>query len=306
MEMQMHGTGLWPRTQASARPSVALKGTGTTGAGMVRLPFFLAGAWLVVSLPVHSQAEQPTAARKLACTALYEAKKKPEIRVEGTCDVRVSPASTFKLPLAVMGYDSGILVDREKPMWEWPGSIAADFRGVRNGTPLTWQSHSLVWYSRELTRTLGRSRLERYVHQFEYGNVDVSRGPGNTEGFSSSWIGGSLEISPLEQVRFIERLLANKLPASTHAQKSTIAIVPQFQASGGWTVHGKTGSTWVHDRKGKAQKDQPIGWFVGWAQREGRTVIFSRLDVGSKTTEQAHGLQVRDDFLSQFDSLIQK
>lgn len=264
----------------------------------------LLSASSLFSTAAHSKDERPVSLGKLSCTALYEPHRKPEVLVEGTCNVRVSPASTFKIPLAVMGFDSGILVDSLNPAWESPGSVAKDFGGVRNGTPLTWQSQSLVWYSRELTRTLGRSRLERYVHQFDYGNVDVSRGPGNTEGFTSSWIGGSLAISPLEQVRFVDRLLTNKLPASVRAQQATMAIIPKFQTAGGWTVHGKTGSTWVHDKTGKALKDQPIGWFVGWAQREGRTVVFSRLDVDNRTTHSAHGLQVRDRFLSEIDMLL--
>ncbi len=34
------------------------------------------------------------------------------------CDVRYSPASTFKIPLALIGYESGILKDENHPIWK--------------------------------------------------------------------------------------------------------------------------------------------------------------------------------------------
>src|SRR6478735_2866474 len=49
------------------------------------------------------------------CRVLVEAKTGEMILREGACGIRHSPCSTFKLPLAVMGFDSGILKNAHTP-----------------------------------------------------------------------------------------------------------------------------------------------------------------------------------------------
>jgi beta-lactamase class D len=39
------------------------------------------------------------------------------LKTEGDCDKRYAPMSTFKIPLSLMGFDSGILVDEMHPVW---------------------------------------------------------------------------------------------------------------------------------------------------------------------------------------------
>lgn len=52
-----------------------------------------------------------------ACTLLVEADSGKVLERQGTqCDARNSPASTVKIALAVMGYDSGILSDEHRPL----------------------------------------------------------------------------------------------------------------------------------------------------------------------------------------------
>lgn len=43
----------------------------------------------------------------------------------GRCDNRHTAASTFKVALALIGYDAGVLVDAHTPLWTWqPGMLA--------------------------------------------------------------------------------------------------------------------------------------------------------------------------------------
>ncbi|WP_198430612.1 penicillin-binding transpeptidase domain-containing protein [Roseobacter sp. TSBP12] len=48
---------------------------------------------------------------------------------EGLCDKRISPASTFKIAISLMGFDSGILTGSERP--EWPFKVGyLDWRPI--------------------------------------------------------------------------------------------------------------------------------------------------------------------------------
>ena len=59
------------------------------------------------------------AAEPVDCTVIVDARSGAVVLRDGVCDERYAPASTFKLPLAVIGYYAGILVDAETPRWDW-------------------------------------------------------------------------------------------------------------------------------------------------------------------------------------------
>ncbi len=50
------------------------------------------------------------------CTLVVEADDRVLHR-EGRCEEPESPASTFKIALAVMGYDAGVLIGPHEPVW---------------------------------------------------------------------------------------------------------------------------------------------------------------------------------------------
>ncbi|TIU85324.1 MAG: class D beta-lactamase, partial [Mesorhizobium sp.] len=157
-----------------------------------------------------------------------------------------------------------------------------------------------LWFSREITRRLGAERFAGYVSKFDYGNTDVSGNAGKNDGLTRSWVNSSLKISPVEQVSFLRRLLAGKLPVSDKAHAMTEAILPTFQA-GGWTVQGKTGTT----RLGNGGKERrSLGWFVGWGEKDGRQIVFARLVVDTKRTDMPKGPATRATFLKDLPDLI--
>ncbi len=243
------------------------------------------------------------AAEPVTCTLVVDARSGDVLRREGTCDRRFAPFSTFKLPLAVMGYDAGILVDDETPRWDWHAGLTAPERDRKPVDPTVWERDSVLWYSREITRMLGSDAFGAYVAQLDYGNEDVSGTPGEDNGLTHSWLGASLTISPDEQVAFVRRLLAGGLPVSTDAQAWSASILPDFTA-GDWTVSGKTGSGWVSDANGDFYRDQPLGWFVGWARRQDEVVVFARLRVDARRADDHLGPVVREQFLADLPSLL--
>lgn len=223
----------------------------------------------------------PSAVRAEECTLILDAQTGRTIIERGSCSSRYTPSSTFKVALAVMGYDSGILEDSHTPRWNWQLGMRALSRDKRPVDPTIWQDNSVLWYSREITRLLGEDRFSSYVTQFGYGNMDVSGDRGAGNGLSNAWITSSLQISPREQTAFIRRLLAHNLSVSDAAYAQAMSIVPTFSTKSGWHGHGKTGSGWLRSSNGKPIKNKPVGWYVGWAERQGHIVVFARVGVGN-------------------------
>ena len=188
------------------------------------------------------------------------------------CDVRYSPASTFKIALAVIGYDSKILKDENHPIWQSPKSLTflQDYWAGEK-SPTSWMRFSIVWYSQELTKKLGAKKFQNYVDNFDYGNRDLSGNPGLNDGLTESWLSSSLLISPNEQISFIEKLAKNQLPVSQKAQikaKNILRLFEESQMSNGWTLYGKTGSPVDRITGDRA------GYFVGFATKNERLISF--------------------------------
>lgn len=253
---------------------------------------------------VGMSANSASAASQVAfeCTLVVDAVSGATLHESGICDRRISPASTFKVPLAVMGYDAGILVDAETPAWDYRAEFKAVERDRKTVDPTIWERDSVLWYSREIVRYLGRERFEAYVAEFDYGNADISGTPGRNDALTMSWVASSLAISPIEQVRFVRLLLAHELPASRDAIDRTRAIMPAFTA-GGWQVKGKTGSARLRDSAGAMDSNRPFGWFVGWAQSDGRTIAFARLRIGTAPAAGPMGPETRALFLEELPTL---
>lgn len=242
----------------------------------------------------------------IGCTVIADLDSGDVLYREGTCDKGFYPQSTFKLPLAMMGYDAGILIDEKTPLWDYKPEFNRSKREQKSVDPTIWEKDSIVWYSQQITRKLGESRFGDYVQRFDYGNRDVSGGPDGTDGLTESWLMSSLTISPDQQVDFLRRFLMGALPISDAAYDYTRAITPRFEAKDGWTVQGKTGSGWLRDKAGKMDRDRPLGWFVGWAEREGRTLVFARMRVADRPQDEPISFGTRDGLIADLPDLAKQ
>lgn len=145
---------------------------------------------------------------------------------------------------------------------------------------------------------LGEDKFKSFVDQFNYGNKDTSGNPGKGDGLTQSWLGSSLKISPREQITFITKLLNHDLGTSEKSYNQTISIMPEFSA-GGWNVHGKTGTSWQRLPNGEYDRTKPLGWFVGWAEKDRQKVVFAKLVRGDKKWDQYGGPKAREEFLKE-------
>jgi beta-lactamase class D/CubicO group peptidase (beta-lactamase class C family) len=246
----------------------------------------LAGLAALVSAPALHAAE--------ICTAIADAATGKVLMQRGDCQRQVTPASTFKIPLSLMGYDAGFLTDTQTPELPFRQGYVDWRPSWRSATaPAKWMSESVVWYSQQITQALGKARFADYTRRFDYGNADVAGDAGH-DGLTASWLESSLRISPLEQLAFLGKVVNRQLGVSEHAYAMTAQLTQWRQPPQGWRINGKTGM------------GAGYGWYVGWAAKGARTYVFARLM--QKEPTQAAGVSTavlaRDGMIAQLPALV--
>lgn len=206
---------------------------------------------------------------KDVCFLLYDLKTDAYSVVmnDARCKERFPAASTFKVPLAVMAFDAGILKNETSPEFKWNGEVTPIPTWNKNHNPTSWMRDSVVWISQEITPKIGMDKIQKYLADFEYGNQDFSAG------LKYSWLTpapfirepmqNSLKISGYEQVNFLKKLWRGELKASPAAQKMTKALLSPDVSPRGNTIIGKTGSGFFDENH-----DMRLGWYIGLLQSE--------------------------------------
>ena len=249
----------------------------------------------------HAQASGP-----LACTAIVDAASGASLLREGRCGERVTPASTFNIAVSLMGYDSGFLRDEHAPKLPFRPGYPAWNPTWRTATdPASWLKNSVVWYAQQVTTALGTERFGHYIQRFNYGNQDLGGDAGKDNGLTYAWINSSLTISPIEQVAFLRNMVNRKLALSDQAYERTMRIMPRQTLANGWTVYGKTGTGAPVLPNGKDDFAHSYGWYVGWATKGQRTIVFARLVQDQQMVKGSAGPRARDAFLSDLPAQLQ-
>lgn len=188
---------------------------------------------------------------------------------QNRCEERFPAASTFKIPLAVMAFDSKALKD-EKEVFKWDGQKRFLDAWNKDQNAESWMKESVVWFSQELTPKIGLKKIEEYLQSFEYGNGDMSGGIKyawlTKSAFTPKGMKNSLKISGFEQIHFLKNLWRGELKASTESQLKTIGLLAIEKSETGNRLLGKTGSGMV----GK-EYDLRIGWWVGYLETHKET-----------------------------------
>ena len=105
--------------------------------------------------------------------------------------------------------------------------------------------------------------------------MDLSGDKGTSNGLTNAWLSSSLEISSLEQIAFLEKLLKESLPVTKHAHAMTKKILFAEDLPNGWKLYGKTGSGVLLSSDRIKKLEIQHGWFIGWIEKDGRKIIFS-------------------------------
>lgn len=202
------------------------------------------------------------------CFLLFNIKTQKFDKVvgEATCRERFPACSTFKVPLAVMAFDSGILKD-ENVVLKWDGVKDSRPEVNRDHNAKTWMRDSVVWFSQRITPKLGKKKFQKYLTDFKYGNEDIS------SGITTAWLDSpagetGLKISAYEQVDFMLKLWSDGLPVSKRSMELTRKITYLETSPKGYKLNGKTGSGFYN-----REKNVNFGWFTSHLQLDEQEYI---------------------------------
>lgn len=193
------------------------------------------------------------------------------------CAERFSPCSTFKIPNALIGLQTGVLTD-ENTTFKWDGHEYGREAANRDQTLTSAIQNSIVWYFRRVADEIGPRRMKNWLDRIEYGNRDISGGQ------RKFWLMSSLLISADEQVAFLAKLYRNELPFQPGAVATVKKILVNSNENG-VVLSGKTGS-------GESSDGRKLGWFVGDLKGPRGEFVFAVNLVGER--EGIDGRRARD------------
>ncbi len=195
---------------------------------------------------------------------LYDMKKnKYTIYNKEQSEKAVSPVSTFKIPHALIGLETGVLQD-ENTTFTWDGTVYPFEAWNRDQTLTSAIQNSVIWYFQRVAEQVGEQKEQQYLDALRYGNKDISGG------LTEFWLQSSLKISPREQLEFLKKFYSYQLPFS----RKNIDIVKKIlvlDKKKNAVMSGKTGTGWVDN----VINGIPVnGWFIGYVERNHDVYFF--------------------------------
>jgi bla regulator protein BlaR1 len=181
--------------------------------------------------------------------------------------VRLTPASTFKVIIALLALQDGAVADEHVTL-RWDGE-RREMTGWNRDLDLAEAMRvSATWYFDRLLARLDHDRVAQTLRQMKYGNADASGDP------ATFWLDDTLQISALEQADMMARLAAGTLGAGPRSHE-IVRRITQLEQRGGATLYGKSGTALVGGPAGEV-----IIWLVGHVQWQGRTVAYATVARG--------------------------
>ncbi len=223
----------------------------------------------------------------------------PLVAGDQPCDEATIPASTFKVPHALIALDTGVVSDPEA-MVKWDGREYWLDSWERDHNLRTAIYHSVVWFFQGTARAIGPERMTEYLQAFDYGNASV-------EPIDQFWLEkGSLRVTPAQTLRFwadlyrarlpkgaehlpLLRALLVRPPSSFAGRMEDGTSVPQVSAQ--MIFSAKTG-TGGHEKGA-------VFWMAGHVECPGREHVFVSRVIApgrprSKSPAVTHGLAALD------------
>ena len=220
-------------------------------------------------------AAQERKAASGSCVVIQELTAlKPLIERGAGCSTRLSPASTFKIPHALVALETGVVKPDSVERWD----------GVRHeGRPEWDRDHTVIsalrpsalWFFQRIAPRIGAERMSSWLARFTYGNRDVSGS------ITEYWVNGRLRISPIEQVAFLQRFYRGDLPVSAAHLRAVRQGLQQepgtvqnatgvHRMPGDWTnatLNAKTGAATTPEHR--------VSWLVGLLHAQRRDYVFA-------------------------------
>lgn len=187
---------------------------------------------------------------------------------DGICEERFTPDSSFKFPLALMAFDSGVLTP--DTLMKWDGKKQPVQSWEQDTNARIWLKESVVWFSQKLTPLLGLKKIQNYLNSFMYGNQDFSGG------LTEAWLDSTLKISPTEQMNFWRRVRWNIFNLKPKTLEQVFSLLPVEVNQAGLKVYGKTGSSRsIEDPNGK--ENFRLGWYIAYIEKKSKLYSITTL-----------------------------
>ncbi|UBM57232.1 class D beta-lactamase [Marinilongibacter aquaticus] len=167
------------------------------------------------------------------------------------------PASTFKIANSINALENGI-VENDSTMLPWDGQPRYMKSWEADMTFAEAYKKSCLPCYQEIARKTGEQNMRQLLERIEYPGMVF-----DSTNFDRFWVQGDSKISQFQQVDFLKRLVEKQLPIQEHSYQVLNRIM-QIELDEGvpYTLWGKTG--WAQTEEAN------IGWFVGYAQKDGR------------------------------------
>ena len=180
------------------------------------------------------------------------------------------PASTFKIANALIGIETGRIVN-EKMIIKWDGNV----RVFANGdTAKDWNKDltmeeafkvSAVPYFQEVARRIGKDTMQYWLDSLHYGTSKI------ITRIDTFWLDNSLKITADEQLGFVKKLYFNQLPFRKNTTQEVVKKIMLQEKNTNYSLSYKTGL-------GYRENGNALGWIVGWIE-ENRHPYFFVLNV---------------------------
>jgi beta-lactamase class D len=214
-----------------------------------------------------------------SCVVIYDVAANAYWRSDPqACGVRLSPASTFKIPHALIALETGVITPQTLQTWD----------GTKYQNRSAWErpqtlesaiQNSVLWFFQWTAVKVGPDRMRSFLERFRYGNMDTSGPP------DQYWINGRVRISADEQVAFLRSFFARDLGVKPEHHETVFHALEEppggvQNATGihtlsmnwkkGDTLSAKTGA-------GMALEDPivRVSWLVGRLSAGGSDYIFA-------------------------------
>lgn len=175
-------------------------------------------------------------------------------------NIRVSPASTFKIANSLIAIDSHVLRNQhEKIKWDGEKRFLDSWNKDQN-LQSAFKS-SCVWFYQKIASKVRKNKYKNYLQDFNYGNKKLG------SNITTFWLeGGDLKISPIEQIDFLKSVYRKEFSVSKKSYEALKNIMLE-ECTGDYKIYSKTGAA-TKNWKGH-------GWYVGYVKTKKDTFFFA-------------------------------
>jgi len=218
--------------------------------------------FVLLSNKISKKVSQTTSEKQTGQSSITEESETLMVVNKARAEQQYSPFSTFKVPNSLIGLDTQIIKDAKQSL-----TFDKEKYPVQKWWPSVWKlpaydlstafKFSMVAIYRQLATDIGQQKMQSYVTNFVYGNQDIS------SGLDSFWLDGSMKISAVEQVTFLQKMNKGQLavkPQSIELLKEVMLV----ESTDDYKLYAKTGAGRANglDKKDKSM----LGWYIGFVE----------------------------------------